>query len=168
MVEVRRKIEVVQYCNDGVAVVSRSFDPDVAEVSSPLYVTYTRYVGTARTSLVKGSVMDLNLIVVAGRLSAEPELITFASGTKLLRLLVTVRSEHPRRRIDVLPVVLWDPGDDVLPDRPCRGLTVWVAGSVQRRFWSAGDGRTSKVEIVAHDVQVREPLVSDEEESDAA
>ncbi len=145
-----------------------TIDVDSMSAAPLLSVSVTRYLGPTRTSILKGSVMDLNLIVVAGRLSAEPELITFASGTKLLRLLVTVRSEHPRRRIDVLPVVLWDPDDDVLPDRPCRGLAVWVAGSVQRRFWSAGDSRTSKVEIVAHDVQVREPLVSDEEESDAA
>ncbi len=112
--------------------------------------------------------MDLNLIVVAGRITAEPEILDFASGTRLLRLLVTVRSEHPRRRIDVLPVVLWDPGDDVLPDGPCRGMAVWVAGSIQRRFWSGGAGRTSKVEIVAHDVQIREPVLDAEHGSDAA
>jgi single-stranded DNA-binding protein len=112
--------------------------------------------------------MDLNLIVVAGRISAEPEIINFASGTRLLRLLVTVRSEHPRRRIDVLPVVLWDPDDDVLPEEPCRGMSVWVAGSIQRHFWSSGDGRTSKVEIVAHDVQIREPVFDAEHGSDAA
>ncbi len=112
--------------------------------------------------------MDLNLIVVAGRISAEPEIISFASGARLLRLLVTVRSEQPRRRIDVLPVVLWDPDDDVLPGVPCRGMAVWVAGSVQRRFWSSGDGRTSKVEIVAHDVKIRETLPGEKQGSDAA
>ena len=99
--------------------------------------------------------MDLNLIVIAGRIAAEPEVLTFVSGTRLLRLLVTVRSEEPRRRIDVLPVILWDPDDDAVPTEPCRGMPVWVAGSVQRRFWSAGEGRTSRVEIVAHDVQIR-------------
>lgn len=112
--------------------------------------------------------MDLNLIVVAGRISAEPEIINFASGARLLRLLVTVRSEQPRRRIDVLPVVLWDPEDDVLPAEPCRGMAVWVAGSVQRRFWSSGDGRTSKVEIVAHDVKIRDDLPVEKQGSDAA
>lgn len=113
--------------------------------------------------------MDLNLIVIAGRIAAEPEIITFASGAKLLRLLVTVRSEEPRRRIDVLPVVLWDPDDEVLPELPCRGAPVWVAGSVQRRFWSSGEGRTSKVEIVAHDVRIRSDVSADvSEDSDAA
>ena len=99
--------------------------------------------------------MDFNLIVIAGRLAAEPELTTFASGARLLRLLVTVRSQEPRRRIDVLPVVMWDPSDDVPMDELIRGAGVWVAGSVQRRFWSAEAGRTSRVEIVAHDVTRR-------------
>jgi single-stranded DNA-binding protein len=112
--------------------------------------------------------MDLNLIVLGGRIAAEPEILTFASGTRLLRLLVTVRSEQPRKRIDVLPVVLWDPDDDAIPDRPCRGLPVWVAGSVQRRFWSVGEGRTSRVEIVAHDVQIRTDAVDAEGEEPGA
>ena len=113
--------------------------------------------------------MDLNLIVIAGRLAAEPELTTYASGARLLRLLVTVRSQEPRRRIDVLPVVMWDPADDVLPDEPVRGTAVWVAGSVQRRFWSADAGRTSRIEIVAHDIQIRtEPIEGEETDSNAA
>ena len=99
--------------------------------------------------------MDLNLIVIAGRLAADPELTTFASGARLLRLLVTVRSQEPRRRIDVLPVVMWDPADEGVIGELSRGSGVWVAGSVQRRFWSAEAGRTSRVEIVAHDVQLR-------------
>ncbi len=99
--------------------------------------------------------MDLNLIVLAGRLATDPETQTFASGGRLVRLLVTVRSGEPRRRIDVLPVVMWDPEPDDMFDAMRRGSAVWVAGSVQRRFWSAAAGRTSRVEIVAHDVQVR-------------
>lgn len=99
--------------------------------------------------------MDLNVIVIAGRLAAEPEWTTFASGARLLRLLVTVRSQEPRRRIDVLPVVMWDPSQDSHLIDLTRGTGVWIAGNVQRRFWSAEAGRTSRVEIVAHDVQIR-------------
>jgi len=113
--------------------------------------------------------MDLNLIVIAGRIAAEPEVTTFASGARLLRLLVTVRSEEPRRRIDVLPIVMWDPPDEVLADEPSRGRGVWVAGTVQRRFWSADAGRTSRVEIVAHDIQFKtDTLVEEDCDSNAA
>jgi len=97
--------------------------------------------------------MDLNLIVMAGRLAADPEFTTFASGATLCRILVTTKSTEPRRRIDVIPVVQWDPADDAVIRDMVRGDRVWVAGAVQRRFWSAEAGRTSRVEVVAHDIQ---------------
>ena len=100
--------------------------------------------------------MDLNLIVLAGRLAAEPEIRTFESGATLMRLLVTVRSEEPRRRLDVIPVVRWNPDPEELQDSPLRGRAVWVAGTVQRRFRSTGAGRTSRIEIVAHEVAIRD------------
>ena len=100
--------------------------------------------------------MDLNLVVLAGRIAAEPEIRTFESGATLMRLLVTVRSDEPRRRLDVIPVVQWDPDPDAMPGGSLRGRSVWVAGAVQRRFWSVGDGRESRIEIVAHEVTVRD------------
>lgn len=109
--------------------------------------------------------MDLNLIVIAGRLTAEPELRHFESGTSILKLLVTVRTEQPRRRIDVLPVVLWDPSKEQLEqvaEGNLRGRAIWVAGAAQRRFWSQTDGSQSRVEIVAHEVQIREADVLEE------
>jgi single-stranded DNA-binding protein len=99
--------------------------------------------------------MDLNLVILAGRIAAEPEIRTFESGTTLMRLLVTVRSSEPRHRLDVVPVVQWDPDPDEIPRGSVRGLPVWVVGAVQRRFWSVGDGRHSRIEIVAHEVVVR-------------
>lgn len=100
--------------------------------------------------------MDLNLVVLAGRLAAPAELREFESGSRLLRVLVTVRSEKPKR-IDVLPVTLWDPEEDLLAAAAVAGLRVWVAGSVQRRFWESPDGRRSRLEVVAEQVTVREP-----------
>jgi single-stranded DNA-binding protein len=87
--------------------------------------------------------MNLNVVVLSGRLAAPPELREFESGSRLVRTLVTVRSDTPHRRVDVVPVTLWDPD----PTHPildaARGVGVWVAGSVQRRFWSSADGRRS-------------------------
>ena len=105
--------------------------------------------------------MDLNLVVLAGRLAATPEVRTFDHGTTLVRYLVTTRSETPRRRIDVVPVVLWDPDEDSPTDLE-PGRRVWVAGSIQRRFWDGGDGRRSRIEVVAHHVQTAdEPAFSE-------
>ncbi|GMQ94413.1 MAG: hypothetical protein BMS9Abin12_1903 [Acidimicrobiia bacterium] len=112
--------------------------------------------------------MDLNLVVIAGRVAAEPDIRTFESGTSLMRLLVTVRTEEPRRRIDVIPVALWNPDPDVIPEGPVRGRPVWVAGAIQRRFWSADDGRLSRVEIIAHEVAFKDDEINFDEEPASA
>lgn len=99
--------------------------------------------------------MDLNLVVLCGRLAAAPEVRQFESGTRLLRFLVTVRSEEPHARLDVVPVTLWDPDDHLLAESFSPGCRVWVAGAVQRRFWDGVEGRRSTIEVVASQVTPR-------------
>jgi single-stranded DNA-binding protein len=108
--------------------------------------------------------MELNLVVLSGRLAADPEVRVFDSGSTLLRLLVTVRSTEPRRRVDVIPVTVWNPEDELLGEDLDVGQRVWVAGSVQRRFWSASEGCRSRLEVVAHAVSLRDDLDLAEEE----
>jgi single-strand DNA-binding protein len=102
--------------------------------------------------------VDLNLVVLAGRLAAPPEIRQFESGARLVRYLITVRSEEPTSRVDVVPVTLWDPPDDLINADPAPGTRMWVAGSVQRRFWSAEDGRRSRIEVVADQVCPRDAV----------
>lgn len=100
--------------------------------------------------------MDLNIVVLCGRIAAEPEVRQFESGATLIRYLVTVRTSGPRRRVDVIPVTLWGPTEAQIADAADgKGHELWVAGAVQRRFWSAGSDRTSRIEIVAHAAEVR-------------
>ena len=101
--------------------------------------------------------MDLNLVVIGGRLAAPQELRVFESGARLLRYLVTVQSVSPRRRIDVLPVTLWDPADELVEEDPQPGRKLWMAGNVQRRYFEGDDGRQSRIEIVASNVSLRDP-----------
>ena len=96
--------------------------------------------------------MDFNLIVLSGRLAAPPELRVFESGARLARYLVTVRPDEPRRRVDVLPVILWDPPDEALESEV--GDRMYVTGTVQRRFWSNPEGRRSRLEVVAGHVRI--------------
>jgi len=99
--------------------------------------------------------MDLNIVVLGGRLAAEPEVRQFDTGSRLVRYLVTVRSVTPRRRVDVIPVTQWEPADETPTDPGARGRRVWVTGAVQRRFWDAAQGRRSRIELVAHHVELR-------------
>ncbi len=100
--------------------------------------------------------MDLNLIVLCGRLAVDGELRVFDSGTKLIRYLVTTRTDHPRRRVDVIPVTLWDPDDELIDEPGLKGDRIWICGAVQRRFWESPDGRRSRIEVVAEQVNFKE------------
>ena len=101
--------------------------------------------------------MDLNLVVLCGRLASPGELREFESGTRLLRLLISLRTEDPTRRVDVVPVTFWNPEEDLVEAVKERGIRVWAVGAVQRRFWEDSEGRRSRVEIVALQVTVHEP-----------
>ena len=105
--------------------------------------------------------MDMNFIILWGQLSTDPELRVFDSGTRLIRYLITVRADYPKRRVDVIPVTLWDPPDHIVDSPGVKGKRVWVCGSLQRRYWESPDGRRSRIEVVADQVKVRE---EDEEE----
>lgn len=100
--------------------------------------------------------MDLNLIVLCGRLAVDSELRVFDSGARLIRYLVTVRVDYPRRRVDVVPVTLWDPPDELMDEPVTKGERIWVCGSVQRRYWESPDGRRSRVEVVAEQVTFKD------------
>ena len=100
--------------------------------------------------------MDNNILVLSGRLAAPPEVRTLAGGARLARYLVTVRSGPPARRVDVLPVTLWDPPASVLEEEPPPGNPVWVAGSIRRVFGREAAGRQSTIEIVAGVLSLRE------------
>jgi single-stranded DNA-binding protein len=109
---------------------------------------------------------DVNLCVLGGQLAAAPEQREFQT-TRLLRLLLVVRSQTPRHRVDVVPVTWWDPPDHVWGTRFTDGAKVWVSGSVQRRFWEDADGRRSRIEVVAEHVAFpgRDDLGSDDASS---
>jgi single-strand DNA-binding protein len=90
----------------------------------------------------------LNLAVLRGHLSRDPEEVALASGDLLVRYEVTV--PRPDERADTVPVVA------ISPSAPARGLAagteVVVVGRTRRRFWSAGGATRSQVEVLAQSV----------------
>lgn len=100
--------------------------------------------------------MDLNLVVLCGRIATDPEIRVFDSGTRLIRYLITVRSEAPRKRVDVIPVTYWDPTDDETEAPGEKSQRIWVCGLVQRRYWESPDGRRSRIEVIADEVNLKD------------
>lgn len=95
----------------------------------------------------------VNEVTLTGELAVDCEVKTYDSGARVARLLVTVRVDEPRRRVDVLPVTVWDSVDgfDELGELR-RGDRVRVTGSLQRRYWDSQDGRRSRLEVIAESV----------------
>jgi single-stranded DNA-binding protein len=100
---------------------------------------------------------DFNLVLICGRVASAPDLRHYDSGARRLRMLVTVRSEHPRRRIDVLPVTVWDPEDHLVDPGLPVGSRVMVAGVVQRSFWDGPEGSRSRLQVLGRHVAVHIP-----------
>ena len=102
--------------------------------------------------------MDLNLAVLAGRLAAPPEVRVLDSGVRMVRYLVTTRAEEPGRRVDVVPVTMWDPPPELAGADHQPGERIWVIGTIQRRFWSESEGRRSRLELIADQVCFSQPV----------
>lgn len=100
--------------------------------------------------------MDLNLVVLSGTLAVAPELYRFDSGRRRLDYLVTVRTmTDGRTRTNTISVKYWDPPTRLVRKKLIRGDRLWIAGTVQRRFWSTLDGKRSQLEVVASQVVYR-------------
>lgn len=98
--------------------------------------------------------MDLNLVVLCGRVATEPELRVFESGASLVRILLTIRTEHHRARIDLIPVVVWDPPEVLTDGSVATGDRIWVSGMLRRRFWTDADSdnKRSRIEVIGQQI----------------
>ena len=103
--------------------------------------------------------MDMNMVVLAGRLATDANIRTFETGATVAELLVVVKQEEPRPRVDVIPVTMWNPDTDEVGTWR-KGERVWVAGTIQRKFWSDNnENRTSRIQIVALEVSINKEEV---------
>lgn len=111
----------------------------------------------SRPGITDLGLTDLNLVVLCGRVACDPDLRTSDCGARMLRILVTIRSDHPRKRIDVIPVSVWDPEDTLIEPGLAVGSRIWITGVAQRRFSEGPEGRSNRLEVVAQHVVVKQP-----------
>ena len=88
--------------------------------------------------------MELNLAVVRGPLSSDPDLRSLPSGAEVANL--SVRTPVDGRSTSV-PVTVWDPPAWIAD--LAEGDEVLVLGAVRRRFYRAGGGTGSRVDVEA-------------------
>lgn len=95
--------------------------------------------------------VTVNVVVLAGRLSADPEIVEMPSGDQVARLRLQV--PEAGKRLLPLPVVAWDRPARKGCERLAKGDAVMVRGHLVRRFFRGQGGGRSIMEVVATEVK---------------
>lgn len=90
----------------------------------------------------------MNLVILRGIVTRQPESRELGSGTELVTYELTVR--EPGRSAETVPVVCFDPPQAT--KAIAAGTSVVVLGRVRRRFFRAGGSTASRTEVVAASV----------------
>ena len=104
----------------------------------------------------------LNVVVIMGRLVADPELRTTTNGINLARFRIACDRSYSRqseqRQTDFLDVVAWRQQADFVCKYFQKGSLIIIEGSIQTRQYQDknGNNRTS-VEIVANNINFGGP-----------
>lgn len=99
----------------------------------------------------------INNAVIMGRLVADPELRTTASGVSVTSFTVAVdrrfASKDEERQADFIDVIAWRHSADFVCKYLRKGSMIAVQGNIQTRMYEDKNGNKRKaVEIVAEDV----------------
>ena len=101
--------------------------------------------------------LNLNKVVLAGRMTADPELKQTPSGVSVLSFTVAVNrsyvskgSEQGERQADFINVVAWRSTAEFISKYFRKGSAICVTGSIQTRTWQDQQGqRRYATEVVA-------------------
>jgi len=105
--------------------------------------------------------MNLNRVLIAGRLTADPELRTTPSGDQVSSFSVATnrfwRTKEGERKesTEFHNVVVWGRQAEVVNQFSKKGSIILVEGRLQTRSWEGKDGQTRRTtEIVADNIQL--------------
>lgn len=101
--------------------------------------------------------LNLNKVVLAGRITADPELKQTASGISVLSFTLAVNrsyvsrsSEQGERQADFISIVAWRQTAEFISKYFKKGSAICVTGSIQTRNWQDQQGnRRYTTEVVA-------------------
>ena len=104
--------------------------------------------------------LNLNKVVLAGRMTADPELKQTASGVSVLSFTIAVNrsyvsksSDQGERQADFINVVAWRSTAEFISKYFRKGSAICVSGSIQTRNWTDQQGaKHYATDIVADEV----------------
>ena len=101
--------------------------------------------------------MDLNKVMIIGRLTRDPELRSTPNGASVCQIGLATnyvytnqQSGQKVEQVEYHSVVLWRKLGEIANQYLRKGQRVYIEGRLQTRSWDAQDGsKRSKTEIVA-------------------
>ena len=93
------------------------------------------------------SALNLNKVVLAGRITADPELKQTPSGVSVLRFTLAVNrrftkgGEQSEQQADFISIVAWRQTAEFISKYFRKGSAICVTGSIQTRNWQDQQGQ---------------------------
>ena len=93
------------------------------------------------------SALNLNKVVLAGRITADPELKQTPSGVSVLRFTLAVNrrfsknNEQGEQQTDFITMVAWRQTAEFIAKYFKKGSAICVTGSIQTRTWQDTQGQ---------------------------
>ena len=99
-----------------------------------------------------------NLVVLTGRLTAEPELKTTPNGVSVCSFTIANEVGYgENKKTAFIPLVAWRQTAEVVSKYFCKGNLIGIEGSIQTRKYTDRDGNNRTVfEVIANNVQFME------------
>src|SRR3989344_1754818 len=105
--------------------------------------------------------MNLNKVLIAGRLTSDPELRTTPSGSHVASFSVatnrnwTDKNGERKESTEFHNVVVWGRQADIVNQFLKKGALILVEGRLQTRTWEGRDGQTRRTtEIIGERIQL--------------
>lgn len=113
--------------------------------------------------------LNLNKVILAGRLTADPELKITPSGLAVTSFSLAVdrkEAKDAEKKTDFITVVAWRQTAEFITRYFRKGSPICVSGSVQTRSWQdQSGGKRYATEIVAGEANFVESKASSEQQS---
>lgn len=100
---------------------------------------------------------DVNIVIVGGNLTADPELKQSTSGKSVVKSSIAVHRKFSKpgeaQQTDFLNLVLWDKNAEFVARYGRKGDALLIRGAIQPRSWTDKSGKKQySTEIVVDEV----------------
>lgn len=106
--------------------------------------------------------MGMNLVVLTGRLTADPELKYTQSGKAFARFSLAVNRSYNREETDFINCVAWDKKAELAAEYLRKGNQAGVQGSIRVRAYDDESGQKKRItEVLVENIEFLESRKSE-------